>query len=125
MKHLIWFDEKKGILREKLVGSFTEDDVAEYVELMKRIYSNCNHAHVMVDVSQARQPFYDSWTRQALLEQSGKLHYFDEKVAFLHADPDIRIRIIELVETLRLRGKPLRINFFNSEDRALKWLKDN
>lgn len=124
MEHKIWYDEKNDVLREKLIGPFTADDVPEYLALMGKVYGECNHAHVIVDVSEARQPFYEPKTREMLLEGSGKLRYFDEKVAFLKAKPGIRELIVELVEALRLKGKPLRTRFFDDEAQALAWLKE-
>lgn len=124
MEHKIWFDEKNDVLREKLTGPFTTDDVPEYLALMEKVYGGCDHAHVIVDVSEARQPFFEPKTREMLLEGSGKLHYFDEKVAFLKAKPGIRELIVELIEALRLKGKPIRIRFFDDEAQALAWLKE-
>jgi hypothetical protein len=124
LKHKIWYDAEKDILRERLIGSFTEDDVSEYLALMKEVYGSCKHRHVIVDVSEARQPFYESKTQEKLIEGAGRLRYFDEKVAFLKAAPDIRSLIIEVVETMRLRGKPLRTRFFETEEEALAWLRE-
>ncbi|MBN2380558.1 STAS/SEC14 domain-containing protein [candidate division WOR-3 bacterium] len=123
MKHKVWFDSEKDVLREKFVGSFTEDDVGEYLRMMEDVYSSCNHKHVMVDLSEAAHPFYDHKTRQALIEGSGKLRYYDERVAFVGGERDIRELMMELVEGMRHMGKQLRIQFFSTEEEALKWLK--
>jgi hypothetical protein len=123
LKHKIWYDDTNDVLREKLIGSFTEDDVPEYLALMEKVYGECDHAYVIVDASEASQPFYEPRTREMLLEGSGKLHYFDEKVAFLKAKPGIRELIVEFIEALRLKGKPVRIRFFDDEAEALAWLK--
>lgn len=123
MKHRIFYDSEKDVLREKLIGPFTADDVSQYLEVMKKIYATCDHKQVIVDLSEATHPFYDEKTQALLVDGSGNLRYFDEKVAFLKASPDIRRLVMEVVEAMRLKGKPLRTGFFDTEVEALAWLK--
>jgi len=124
MQHKISYDACNDVLRESFIGSFTADDVQEYLNLMAEVYSSCNHAHVLVDLSQAREPFLDEETRQQLVEGSGKHRYFDERVAFIGAEPRIKELMIEYVEGLRYMGKQLKIKFFKTEEEALAWLKE-
>lgn len=123
MRHKIWYDDANDVLREKLIGSFTKDDVEPYLALMEEVYGRCNHIHVIVDLSEAEEPFFDGPTRELLAPGSGKLRYFDERVAFIKARPEIRELAIELVDHMRHLGKSLYIQFFDTDEEALAWLK--
>ncbi|MBD3287141.1 hypothetical protein GF359_10705 [candidate division WOR-3 bacterium] len=125
MKHKIFYDKENDVLREKFIGSFTTDDVPEYLELMSKVYSSCNHAHVLVDLSEAHEPYMDAETRQMLVEGSGRHRYYDERVAFIGAAPRIKELTVDFIEGLRHMGKQLKIKFFKVEEEALVWLRED
>lgn len=124
MRHQVWFDKEQDVLREKFLGGFTEEDVPHYLARVREVYGSSKHHKVIVDLSEARQPFYDRRTRQLLIEGAGRLRYKEERVAMLKASPDIRMLIKVLVAGMRQHGKDVEARFFESEAEALGWLKD-
>ena len=123
MKHKIWYDVEDGVLRERYIGGFTEEDVPEYLARMEEIYGKSKNCHVIVDLSNATQPFYNRRTRMMLIEGAGQLTYPEEKVAFVNARPDIRMLVKAMVAGMRHMGKRLKAKFFDDEAQALTWLK--
>lgn len=123
MRHKIWYDVEDGVLRERYIGGFTEEDVPEYLACMKEIYGERKNCHVIVDLSGATQPFYNRRTRMMLIEGAGQLTYPEEKVAFVNARPDIRMLVKAMVAGMKHRGKRLKAKFFDDEAQALTWLK--
>jgi hypothetical protein len=126
MKHEVWFDKEHNVLREKFLGGFTEEDVPEYLSRMRAVYNNSgDHCRVIVDLSQASQPFYNKKTRELLIQGSAKQRYIEERVAMVNAKPDIRMLIKVLVAGMKHKGKDIEARFFDSEEEALGWLNGN
>jgi hypothetical protein len=123
MRHKIWYDVEDGVLRERYIGGFTEEDVPEYLARMREVYGKSENCHVIVDLSNATQPFYNRRTRMMLIEGAGQLTYTEEKVAFVNARPDIRMLVKAMIAGMRHMGKRLEAGFFDEESQALAWLK--
>jgi hypothetical protein len=124
MKHKLWYDEKADILREKIIGTFTEEDVSEYLARSRELLTGRKRRYVLVDFSEASKKLYASRkVRQMLIEGTVDLYFADEKVALLVKDPGIRLQARAMaVGSLRL-GKPVQVECFEDEEEALAWLK--
>jgi hypothetical protein len=122
MKHKIWFDEENGVLREKIIGSLTKDDIPEFLSKVDEIFKNKKECHAIIDLSDASRQVYDKQARKMLAEGSTKLGY-NEKVAFIGADYRVRMFARILISGAKVLGKPINSQFFETEEAALKWLK--
>ncbi len=121
MKHLFWYDEEKDVLRERIVGTLTEEDVPEFLAKVAELFKGRTRRRAIIDLTQASKQIYSKKARQMLSEGSAKLGY-DEKIAFVGADPSIRMMARVLISGAKVLGKPITAQFFKNEDDALTWL---
>lgn len=121
MKHQFWYDEEKDVLRERIIGTLTEDDVPEFLAKVKELFEGRKRRRAIIDLTQASKQIYSKKARQMLSEGSAKLGY-DEKIAFVGADPSIRMMARVLISGAKILGKPITAQFFKNDDDALSWL---
>lgn len=123
MKHKIWYDEENEVLREKIIGSLTEEEVPEFLESVDAIFKNKEHCHAVIDLSEASNQIYTTGGRKKLAEGSAKLGY-NEKVAFVGANPRVKMIAKVLIAGTRFVGKPIASRFFDTDEEALSWLRE-
>ncbi len=121
MKHQFWYDEEKDVLRERIIGTLTEEDVPEFLAKVKELFEGRKRRRAIIDLTQASKQIYSKKARQMLSEGSAKLGY-DEKIAFVGADPSIRMMARVLISGAKILGKPITAQFFKNDDDALTWL---
>jgi predicted Zn-ribbon and HTH transcriptional regulator len=121
MKHQFWYDEEKDVLRERIVGTLTEEDVPEFLAKVAELFEGRKRRRAIIDLTQASKQIYSKKARQMLSEGSAKLGY-DEKIAFVGADPSIRMMARVLISGAKILGKPITAQFFKNDEDALTWL---
>lgn len=121
MKHQFWYDEEKDVLRERIIGTLTEEDVPEFLAKVKELFEGRKRRRAIIDLTQASKQIYSKKAREMLSEGSAKLGY-DEKIAFVGADPSIRMMARVLISGAKILGKPITAQFFKNDEDALVWL---
>lgn len=124
MNQEIWFDEENEIIREEIMGSFVESDVAEYLARTREVLEGRMRHRVLVDFSRASRKLYDSRkVRNMLVAGTVNLGYADERVALLVTDPVIRMQARAMTLGAKSRGKEVEVEWFPEEAEAIAWLK--
>lgn len=118
MKHEFWFDEDHDVVRVKLSGSFTMQELSEIISILNELLEDKKHRCILVDVSDSARILSSKEERKAMAEMAKGLDW--EKVAVLGADPILRIssKII-----LAVMGKGKEAQFFKTDEETLHWLK--
>ncbi|NLI98947.1 STAS/SEC14 domain-containing protein [bacterium] len=121
MKHEIWYDNKEDVLRERIIGTLTEDDIPEFLAKVAELFEGKTRRRAIIDLTQASKQVYSKKARQMLSEGSAKLGY-EEKIAFVGADPTIRMMAKVLISGAKFLGKPITAQFFKTDKDAIDWL---
>lgn len=122
MKHKVWFDEANNVLREKIIGGMTKEDIPELLAKVDEIFKDKKECLAIIDLTDASEQVYSKDARRLLAEGSAKLGY-NEKIAFIGADYRVRMFAKILISGAKFLGKPIKSRFFDNEKEALEWLK--
>lgn len=117
MKHQVWFDETQGVLHVEYVGTVDIDNHHELIRKLNSI-SRLQKNLTLVDLSEMKMPRWDRKTRQALAAELNQEEY--PKVAIIGANPILRMLARTFTPLLHWKQA---IEFFESENDALIWLK--
>jgi hypothetical protein len=124
MKHKMWYDEEKAIFREEIIGSFSTDDVPQYLDRTRELLSGTSSPQVLVDFTRASPNLYQSKeVKEKLIQGSARLQFENERVAFLVKDTAVRSQAWALALGVQGMGKKVEISWFENEQEAIAWLK--
>lgn len=124
MKHKMWYDEEKEVFREEIIGSFSEEDVSQYLKRTRELLTPASSPQVLVDFTKASPNLYESnKVKEKLIKGSALLQFKNERVAFLIKDPVVRTQAWALALGVQSMGKKVEICWFENEQEALDWLK--
>jgi hypothetical protein len=118
----VWFDEENKIGRIFISGQF---DIPLIADLFKGIDPILNgpgaEANWLVDVSKVTKHLLSSKLRTTVLEGVKKIPKYPAKVAMLGGNVVVKVAAKFILNAAGYKG----INFFETEEEAIKWLKED
>jgi hypothetical protein len=117
MKHEIFFDEAKGVLKMKIGGTLTPQEVSESFDIARKLLEGKTPRYILTDLSR-HEGNLDKATRQAIKEKGLDVEF--DRQAFVGTSPVTRMMGKMLMAML---GKSKTPGFFETEAEAIVWLK--
>lgn len=122
MKHRIWMDEENKVIRMKVVGDFSKEEMQDFFNKVELLYGKDDHRRTLCDASECYASEYkgdllDTETRVWLRNRAEEIDL--GKIALLGLNPADRMRARMVAGIL---GKSEDTCFFRKEEEALAWL---
>ena len=118
MKHQVWYDKQNEILRLQVVDFFSTQESREIGQLYPDQLKERPYKQLVVDLSQAGE-MENRETRKIQNESLKQAGITD--VAYVGASAATRMIAKVLMKLGSLNAKS---EFFKSDDKAIKWLRD-
>jgi len=115
----MWYDEKLGVLRFKVINPLTAEDAREITPLAEKLMESKDTRAMLVDLTAGSSMGLSKEVRAAFREGPGPFKY--EKIALYGANPVERM-IAKAI--LAVSGSKQIARFFKNEEEALSWIKE-
>lgn len=116
-KYKVWWDEKEGIIRCKYLGDFIEEDAKKYFSAVVKIAENePGKALILNDMTTSGTASSGARKQFAELMKSDRF----AKHAFWGANITTRVALSFVVAFSKVKN----VKIFDTEEKALWWLKE-
>ncbi|MBD3285311.1 hypothetical protein GF338_03140 [candidate division WOR-3 bacterium] len=114
----IWFDDKKGVLYVKTFKTIDAEDIHRLMPEVDRLLGGNPHRYILGDLSENPSDLLTKEARQAFKKYKD-VEY--DRIAVIGVNPITRM-VVKIA--IKIIGQSDKTRFFNSEDEALKWLRE-
>ncbi|TKJ43708.1 hypothetical protein CEE36_03205 [candidate division TA06 bacterium B3_TA06] len=118
-KYKIWFDEENEVMRAVLYQALDSEGTSGFFHFVKDNFEPELHRYFFIELAEESQTLHDKQTRKTIRETINLVNW--GKIAIHGANPTLRM-LGKIVFTAIGRGRDLK--FFDTEEEALAWLKD-